>query len=104
MVQRIQRFTTQRIPPAVIAGLEPKRPEPAAAPRPTGPKPFGRRPDAGRPFRAGGNAPFGAGGGSPFGAERKPGGRPAGGPGRPAFADRDRAAGPKAFGSRPPRG
>jgi superfamily II DNA/RNA helicase len=104
MVQRIQRFTTQRIPPAVIAGLEPKRPEPAAAPRPTGPKPFGRRPDAGRPFRAGGNAPFGAGGGSPFGTERKPGGRPAGGPGRPAFGDRDRAAGPKAFGSRPPRG
>jgi superfamily II DNA/RNA helicase len=104
MVQRIQRFTTQRIPPAVIQGLEPKRAEPAAAPRPTGPKPFGRRPDAGRPFRPGGNAPFGAGGGSPFGAERKPGGRPAGGPGRPAFGDRDRAAGPKAFGSRPPRG
>ncbi|MFM8767649.1 MAG: DEAD/DEAH box helicase, partial [Rubrivivax sp.] len=34
MVQRIQRFTTQRIPPAVIEGLEPKRPEPAAAPPP----------------------------------------------------------------------
>ena len=98
MVQRIQRFTTQRIPPAVIQGLEPKRAEPAAAPRPTGPKPFGRRPDAGRPFRPGGH------GNAPFGADRKPGGRPAGGPGRPAFGDRDRAGGPKAFGSRPPRG
>ncbi len=32
MIQRIQRFTTQRIPPAVIAGLEPRRPEPAGAP------------------------------------------------------------------------
>jgi superfamily II DNA/RNA helicase len=102
MVQRIQRFTTQRIPAAVIQGLEPKRAEPPAAPRPTGPKPFGRRPDAGRPFRPGGH------GNTPFGAERKPGGRPAGGPGRPAFGnrdqDRERASGPKAFGSRPPRG
>ena len=35
MVQRIQRFTTQRIPSATIEGLEPKRaePAPAAAPR-----------------------------------------------------------------------
>jgi superfamily II DNA/RNA helicase len=33
MVQRIQRYTTQRIPSAVIEGLEPKRPEPVAAPR-----------------------------------------------------------------------
>jgi superfamily II DNA/RNA helicase len=39
MIQRIQRFTTQRIPPAVIAGLEPKRvEEPRAAP--FGAKPF----------------------------------------------------------------
>ena len=30
MIQRIQRFTTQRIPVATIAGLEPKRPEPVA--------------------------------------------------------------------------
>jgi len=30
MIQRIQRFTTQRIPVATIAGLEPKRPEPTA--------------------------------------------------------------------------
>jgi superfamily II DNA/RNA helicase len=118
MVQRIQRFTTQRIPPAVIEGLEPKRAEPAAAPRPTGPKPFGRRPGAGRPggpsFGPSSGSPFGdrASGpfGGPFGGERKPAGRPAGrggpagGTGRPAFGDRDRAAGPKAFGSRPPRG
>ncbi len=118
MVQRIQRFTTQRIPPAVIEGLEPKRAEPAAAPRPTGPKPFGRRPGAGRPggpsFGPSSGSPFGdrASGpfGGPFGGDRKPAGRPAGrggpagGPGRPAFGDRDRAAGPKAFGSRPPRG
>jgi len=34
MVQRIQRFTTQRIPATVIEGLEPKRPEPKPAPRP----------------------------------------------------------------------
>ncbi|MBX3600673.1 MAG: DEAD/DEAH box helicase [Rubrivivax sp.] len=51
MVHRIQRFTTQRIPPATIAGLEPRRPEPppraerAAAGRPG--KPFGARPGAG---------------------------------------------------------
>ncbi len=30
MIHSIQRFTTQRIPPAVIAGLEPRRPQPAA--------------------------------------------------------------------------
>jgi superfamily II DNA/RNA helicase len=76
MVQRIQRFTTQRIPPAVIEGLEPKRAEPAPVPRPAGPKPFGRK---------------------TFG------GRPSGAPGR-GFGDRGRGAGPKAFGSRPPRG
>ena len=92
--------------------------EPAAALRPTGPKPFGRRPGAGRPggpsFGPSSGSPFGdrASGpfGGPFGGERKPAGRPAGrggpagGTGRPAFGDRDRAAGPKAFGSRPPRG
>jgi superfamily II DNA/RNA helicase len=32
MIQRIQRFTTQSIPVATIAGLEPKRPQPAARP------------------------------------------------------------------------
>ena len=32
MIQRIQRFTTQRIPAATIAGLEPRRAEPRPAP------------------------------------------------------------------------
>jgi superfamily II DNA/RNA helicase len=35
MIQRIQRFTTQRIPVATIVGLEPKRPEPSARPERT---------------------------------------------------------------------
>jgi superfamily II DNA/RNA helicase len=51
MVQRIQRFTTQRIPSAVIDGLEPKRSEPPAL-RPAG-KTFAPRP-SGRPFRPAG--------------------------------------------------
>jgi superfamily II DNA/RNA helicase len=54
MVQRIQRFTTQRIPPATIAGLEPRRPEPARLRPPArphgGPRPagagFAKRPAA----------------------------------------------------------
>jgi superfamily II DNA/RNA helicase len=48
MVQRIQRFTTQRIPLAVINGLEPRRQEPAMAPRPAPGAPRGGRP-GGRP-------------------------------------------------------
>jgi superfamily II DNA/RNA helicase len=48
MVQRIQRFTTQRIPPAVVSGLEPRRPEPSMAPRPAPGAPRGGRP-GGRP-------------------------------------------------------
>jgi superfamily II DNA/RNA helicase len=44
MVQRIQRFTTQRIPAATITGLEPRTPEPAPRPK-FGPKPgFGAKP------------------------------------------------------------
>jgi superfamily II DNA/RNA helicase len=39
MIQRIQRFTTHRIPPTTIVGLEPRRPEPTAAPRPAGKMP-----------------------------------------------------------------
>jgi superfamily II DNA/RNA helicase len=45
MVQRIQRFTTQRIPAATIEGLEPKRaaePGPRPAGRSFGPRPNGR--------------------------------------------------------------
>jgi superfamily II DNA/RNA helicase len=77
MVQRIQRFTTQRIPSAVIAGLEPKMAEPARAPK----APFGKpgRPSfGGKPggHRAHGDQAFGH---KPFG-ERKPfEGKPAGG-------------------------
>ncbi|MBK9682979.1 MAG: DEAD/DEAH box helicase [Rubrivivax sp.] len=58
MIHRIQRYTTQRIATATIAGLEPRRVEPKPAPRPApgqgaafarpGAKPFGPRP-GGRP-------------------------------------------------------
>ncbi len=67
MIQRIQRFTTQRIPAATVPGLEPKRAEPKPAPKPAfkqGLKP-GQRP--GRPSF---NKGFG---GKPFG--KKPGPR-----------------------------
>jgi superfamily II DNA/RNA helicase len=47
MIQRIQRFTTQRIPSATVPGLEPKRAEPQPAPK-AGPKPG---------FKAGGLKP-----------------------------------------------
>jgi superfamily II DNA/RNA helicase len=64
MVQRIQRFTTQRIPVATVAGLEPRQPEPAPQrpafkPRPgarPGPRPgprSGARAPAARGFRSG---------------------------------------------------
>ncbi len=55
MIHRIQRYTTQRMPVSTIEGLEPKRAEPPAAPRPFtraapgGAKPFGK-PGNGRPF------------------------------------------------------
>ena len=55
MVQRIQHFTTQRIPSATIEGLEPKRVEPkpyANSARPAG-KTFGPRP-FGKPFKPAG--------------------------------------------------
>jgi superfamily II DNA/RNA helicase len=42
MIHHIQRFTTQRIPAAVVAGLEPKRPEPKTQTKPMGQKPFGK--------------------------------------------------------------
>jgi hypothetical protein len=60
MIQRIQRFTTQRIPVATMVGLEPRLPEPReySAPRSAAPgnrgggKPFAPRrpqgPGAGR--------------------------------------------------------
>jgi superfamily II DNA/RNA helicase len=59
MIRRIQHFTTQNIPVATVAGLEPKSPEPKMfAPRPEGKfggKPFVRGNDAGKRF---GNKPF----------------------------------------------
>ena len=66
MVQRIQRFTTQRIPSATIVGLEPKRLEPRPAPSaPPGPrgKSFGPRP-SGKPFKPAGKT-FSKGGPRP---------------------------------------
>jgi superfamily II DNA/RNA helicase len=59
MVHSIQRFTTQRIPASVIAGLEPKRPDPSTAPKPFVKKTFGKKPwvKPGEQRRPGG--PFG---------------------------------------------
>ena len=61
MIQRIQRFTTQRMPVATITGLEPKRIEPKSTARPSGPpagKSFGHRPfgnsAGGKPFKPAG--------------------------------------------------
>ncbi len=56
MIRRIQQFTTQNIPVNVVAGLEPKTPEPKMyAPRPEGGapgrfggKPFGHKPSFGK--------------------------------------------------------
>jgi superfamily II DNA/RNA helicase len=82
MIHTIQRFTTQRIPSAVVAGLEPKRPEPQSVTKPLGQKPAGKPGFGKKGF--GPKKPFGGGGGdrerSPFArAARKPGGpRPSG--------------------------
>ncbi len=66
MIQRIQRFTTQRIPVATMVGLEPRLPEPreysaprVAAPGKRGGKPFAPRRPQGAGFGQG--APRGAG-------------------------------------------
>ncbi|CAD5374859.1 ATP-dependent RNA helicase RhlE [Rubrivivax sp. A210] len=61
MIQRIQRYTTQRIPAATIAGLEPKRVEPKPMARPAAPggrpsKPFGPRPFGAKPFKPAGKS------------------------------------------------
>jgi superfamily II DNA/RNA helicase len=83
MIQRIQRFTTQRIPSATIEGLEPKRPEPRPESRPAG---FGAgRPGAARP---GGHRAFVPHGATRpgFDAERRPFQDAA--QGRPAHHDR----------------
>jgi superfamily II DNA/RNA helicase len=70
MIHTIQRFTTQRIPTAVVAGLEPKRPEPQGKTKPFGQKPQG---EAGKPG-FGGKARFGKsalGKKRPFGGDRR---------------------------------
>ena len=77
MIHRIQRFTTQRIPAAVVEGLEPKRPEPRPAVGQrdgAGPgRGFGHRGAPGGPGRGSGRrAPVG-GGSKPFRAFGKPG-------------------------------
>ncbi len=81
MIQRIQRFTTQRIASAVIAGLEPKRPEPSDRPQ----TPFGQK------------KTFGGRGGKP-----SFGGRPGGDFEHRSFGGPARAAGP--FGGHAPHG
>ena len=64
MIHSIQRFTTQRIPPATIAGLEPRRPEP----KPAQPARFAPSRDKARRAGPGGGRPS-------FGhADRRPGG------------------------------
>jgi superfamily II DNA/RNA helicase len=84
MIHNIQRFTTQRIPAAVVAGLEPKRPEPQSQTKPMGQKPFGKPGFGGKPAfgkKAFGKKPIGGGRDrAAFGAPaRKPSGpRPTG--------------------------
>jgi superfamily II DNA/RNA helicase len=66
MIRRIQQFTTQNIPVAVVAGLEPKSPEPRMfAPRSEGApagrfgaKPFGKPAFGKKPFAPRDRAPF----------------------------------------------
>jgi superfamily II DNA/RNA helicase len=76
MIRRIQQFTTQNIPVAVVEGLEPKSPEPRMfAPRPEGPvgrfagKPMhghGGKPFVKKPFVSRGGEPFAPRGGESF--------------------------------------
>ena len=72
MIRRIQHFTTQRIPVATIAGLEPKTPEPRmAVPRPEvrfGPRAGGPSRGFGKPFVPHGRDRFAPNGGDRFGA------------------------------------
>jgi superfamily II DNA/RNA helicase len=71
MVRRIQQFTTQNIPVATIAGLEPKSPEPRMfAARPEGR--FGARPGA--PGKSFGHKPHGGHAGERFAPRGNQGG------------------------------
>ena len=90
MIRRIQQFTTQSIPVAVVEGLEPKTPEPKMfAARPEGAGRFGNKPfGKSGPGKGGFKKPFtprGEGGYAPRGGE---GYAPRGGEG---YAARDRA-------------
>jgi hypothetical protein len=84
MIRRIQHFTTQDIPVATVAGLEPKMPAPKLfAPRPQGGfggKPQGAPKRSGKPFGARRDAgPFdrAPAGGQREGFAPRPGGKPA---------------------------
>ena len=68
MIQRIQRFTTQRIPVATVAGLEPRMPEPSEQ-RPRSAERHAPSRGARPPHRGGGFAPRHAAG--PGGAPRR---------------------------------
>jgi superfamily II DNA/RNA helicase len=84
MIRRIQQFTTQSIPVAVIEGLEPKSPEPKMfAARPEGTGRFGNK-----PFGKPGHGPSKSFGKKPFVPRGEGGYAPRGGEG---FAPRDRA-------------
>jgi superfamily II DNA/RNA helicase len=103
MIRRIQQFTTQNIPVAVIEGLEPKTPEPKMfAPRPEGRfggggKSFGDRNNSGGGYKGGPAKRFDK---PSFGPRRDEGFAP-----RPAFAPRpDQGFAPRrddAFQARP---
>ncbi len=77
MIRRIQQFTTQTIPVATIAGLEPRRPEP----KPAAPARFAPARDKGRRAGPGGRPAFGhadrrPGGGAPWAHPGPRGGKP----------------------------
>ncbi|WP_082569037.1 DEAD/DEAH box helicase [Rhizobacter sp. Root1221] len=88
MIRRIQQFTTQNIPVAMIEGLEPKNPEPRlfGGARPEGKfgggKPFGHGRPGGKPF--GGKPSFG--GPRPFNRDAGP---------REGFAPRNEGFAPR---------
>ena len=87
MIRRIQQFTTQSIPVAVVEGLEPKSPEPKMfAARPEGAGRFGNKPFGKPGFGHG--APGKGFGKKPFAPRTEGGFVPRGGEG---FAPRDRA-------------
>jgi superfamily II DNA/RNA helicase len=108
MIRRIQQFTTQSIPVAMIEGLEPKSPEPKMfAARPEGPagrfgnKPFGKPSFGKKPFTPRGEGGYAPRGGNEGYAPRgNTGFAPRGGEG---FAPRERAPFDRAAGTFEPR-